>query len=111
MHDLGFQYFVCLSIGLKYSTKACCGHGGGDYNFDPKALCGNMLASACEDPQNYVSWDGIHFTEAANKIIAKAILNGSLSDPPFPFHKLCDLQPIDWPNMLIKVYVYLIYDN
>ncbi|XP_058745545.1 GDSL esterase/lipase At4g01130-like [Vicia villosa] len=83
------------SYGLKYSTKACCGHGGGDYNFDPKALCGNMLASACEDPQNYVSWDGIHFTEAANKIIAKAILNGSLSDPPFPLHKLCDLQPIN----------------
>lgn len=83
------------SYGLKHSTKACCGHGGGDYNFDPKALCGNMLASACEDPQNYVSWDGIHFTEAANKIIAKAILNGSLSDPPFLLHKLCDLQPID----------------
>ncbi|CAI8607629.1 unnamed protein product [Vicia faba] len=83
------------SYGLKYSTKACCGHGDGDYNFDPKALCGNMLASACEDPQNYVSWDGIHFTESANKIIAKAILNGSLSDPPFPLHKLCDLQPID----------------
>ncbi|WJX92570.1 hypothetical protein P8452_74194 [Trifolium repens] len=83
------------SYGLKYTTRACCGHGGGDYNFDPKALCGNMLASACEDPQNYVSWDGIHFTEAANKIVAKAILNGSLSDPPFPLHKLCDLQPID----------------
>ncbi|GAU29975.1 hypothetical protein TSUD_360900, partial [Trifolium subterraneum] len=83
------------SYGLKYSTRACCGHGGADYNFDPKALCGNMLASACEDPQNYVSWDGIHFTEAANKIVAKAILNGSLFDPPFFLHKLCDLQPID----------------
>ncbi|PNX82095.1 GDSL esterase/lipase [Trifolium pratense] len=87
---------ICiLGTGLKYTTRACCGHGGGDYNFDPKVLCGNMLASACEDPQNYVSWDGIHFTEAANKIVAKAILNGSLYDPPFLLHKLCDLQPID----------------
>jgi len=53
-----------------------------------------MLASACDEPQNYVSWDGIHFTEAANKIVAHAILNGSLFYPPFPLHKHCDLQPI-----------------
>ncbi|KAK7292760.1 hypothetical protein RJT34_15613 [Clitoria ternatea] len=79
--------------GLKYRTKACCGHGG-DYNFNPKILCGNMFATACDDPQNYVSWDGIHFTEAANKIVALAILNGSLFDPPFHLHQHCDLQPI-----------------
>jgi len=53
-----------------------------------------MLASACAEPREYVSWDGIHFTEAANKIVANAILNGSLFDPPFPLHELCDLQPI-----------------
>ncbi|XP_027336941.1 GDSL esterase/lipase At4g01130-like [Abrus precatorius] len=80
--------------GLKYGSRACCGHGGGDYNFDPKILCGNMVASACDDPENYVSWDGIHFTEAANKLVAMAIINGSLFDPPFPLHEHCDLQPI-----------------
>lgn len=58
-------------------------------------MCGNMAASACDDPQNYVSWDGIHFTEAANKIVTRAILNGSIFDPPFPLHKHCDLHPID----------------
>ncbi|KAL2336119.1 hypothetical protein Fmac_010565 [Flemingia macrophylla] len=80
--------------GLKDGTRACCGHGGGFYNFDPKVLCGNMIASVCDEPQNYVSWDGIHFTEAANKIVAHAILNGSLFYPPFPLHERCDLQPI-----------------
>ncbi|KAG4940194.1 hypothetical protein JHK87_044065 [Glycine soja] len=80
--------------GLKYNTRTCCGYGGGVYNFNPKILCGHMLASACDEPQNYVSWDGIHFTEAANKIVAHAILNGSLFYPPFPLHKHCDLQPI-----------------
>ncbi|TKY64022.1 GDSL esterase/lipase [Spatholobus suberectus] len=80
--------------GLKDGTRACCGHGGGDYNFDPKILCGNIIASACDEPQNYVGWDGIHFTEAANKIVALAILNGSPFDPPFPLHKHCELQPI-----------------
>ncbi|KAL0538159.1 hypothetical protein IC582_027161 [Cucumis melo] len=91
------------SYGLKYSTKACCGHGGGPYNFDPTIFCGNskkmnnkiLTATACSDPYNYVSWDGIHATEAANKLVTLAILNGSYSDPPFSFQNLCDLQPLD----------------
>ncbi|MQL75154.1 hypothetical protein Taro_007525 [Colocasia esculenta] len=88
--------------GFLYATRACCGHGGGPYNFDPRVFCGNskvvdganVTATACDDPQNYVSWDGIHATEAANKLVAWAILNGSYSEPRFPLSKFCDLQPI-----------------
>ncbi|GKU87996.1 hypothetical protein SLEP1_g2312 [Rubroshorea leprosula] len=90
------------SHGLKYGTRACCGYGGGAYNFDPKLYCGNtklidgknVTASACNDPNYYVSWDGIHTTEAANRLITQAILNGSYFDPPFPLHELCDLNPV-----------------
>ncbi|XP_057439614.1 GDSL esterase/lipase At4g01130-like [Lotus japonicus] len=90
------------SHGLQYGTKSCCGYGGGAYNFDKRVYCGNTIkingttisATACNDPYNYVSWDGIHATEAANKLTTLAILNGSYSDPPFPFHEHCDLQPI-----------------
>nr|CAD1822254.1 unnamed protein product [Ananas comosus var. bracteatus] len=89
--------------GLKYGTRACCGYGGGAHNFNPDVYCGkteviingHMVSStACEDPQSYVSWDGIHATEAANKLVTQAILNGSFSHPPFPLSKLCDLHPI-----------------
>ncbi|KAK6158828.1 hypothetical protein DH2020_006142 [Rehmannia glutinosa] len=90
------------SHGLKYGTKACCGYGGGAYNFNQQVFCGNtkwingqnLTATACNDPYNYVSWDGIHATEAANKIVANAILNGSYFDPPFSLHKFCDIQLI-----------------
>ncbi|XP_075643790.1 GDSL esterase/lipase At4g01130 [Castanea sativa] len=90
------------SYGLRYGTKACCGHGGGTYNFDPNLYCGNtkvingstVTATACSDPKNYVCWDGIHTTESANKIIAQATLNGSYFDPPFPLHQLCDIHSI-----------------
>ncbi|KAK4352918.1 hypothetical protein RND71_028436 [Anisodus tanguticus] len=90
------------SHGLKYGTRACCGHGGGSYNFNQQVFCGNtkeingqtLSATACEDPYNYVSWDGIHATEAANKQIAQAILSDSHFDPSFSLHKLCDIQPI-----------------
>ncbi|GAV72436.1 Lipase_GDSL domain-containing protein [Cephalotus follicularis] len=90
------------SHGLQYGTKACCGYGGGAYNFHPQVFCGNtkvingsrVTAEACGDPNNYVSWDGIHATEAANKLVTTAILNGSLFYPPFPLHQLCDLHSI-----------------
>ncbi|KVH89041.1 hypothetical protein Ccrd_008974 [Cynara cardunculus var. scolymus] len=79
------------SHGLKYGTLACCGNGGGPYNYNPKVFCGNnkvvngqnITASACGDPENYVSWDGVHTTEAANKIIVDAILGDGFTNPPF----------------------------
>ncbi|KAL5720870.1 hypothetical protein ACHQM5_013500 [Ranunculus cassubicifolius] len=88
--------------GLEYGPKACCGHGGGTYNFNPQVYCGNskvingstVTATACEDPYHYVSWDGIHTTEAANKLITEAILSGSYFDPPFALKDHCDIQPI-----------------
>ncbi|KAK9743119.1 hypothetical protein RND81_03G218800 [Saponaria officinalis] len=91
------------SYGLKYGTKACCGQGGDPYNFNPQLFCGNskvikgttLTATACADPGNYVSWDGIHATDAANKFMTLAILNETIFDPPFPLRRLCDLQPID----------------
>ncbi|XP_073271157.1 GDSL esterase/lipase At4g01130-like [Primulina huaijiensis] len=90
------------SHDMKYGTKACCGYGGGDYNFNQQVFSGNtkliegknITATACSDPYNYVSWDGMHATESANKIVASAILDGSHVDPPFSLHKLCYIQPI-----------------
>ncbi|KAF8723308.1 hypothetical protein HU200_021829 [Digitaria exilis] len=55
---------------------ACCGGGGGAYNFDDEAFCGAAGTAACGDPSEYVSWDGVHFTEAANRRIACAVLKG-----------------------------------
>uniref|UniRef100_A0A7N0UFU2 Uncharacterized protein n=1 Tax=Kalanchoe fedtschenkoi TaxID=63787 RepID=A0A7N0UFU2_KALFE len=86
--------------GLQYGPKACCGYGGGEYNYHPQVLCGNskvidgnnISATACEDPCNYVSWDGIHATEAANKLVTAAILNGSTFDPHFSLSKRCHLR-------------------
>ncbi|CAN6299537.1 unnamed protein product [Urochloa humidicola] len=55
----------------------CCGRGGGAYNFDMAASCGAVGTTACADPSEYVSWDGVHFTEAANRRIACDVLNGA----------------------------------
>ncbi|CAD6337614.1 unnamed protein product [Miscanthus lutarioriparius] len=78
-------------------TRACCGYGGGTYNFNQDVYCRNSkvvngktaTAGACGDPQNYVSWDGIHATQAANNKIAYAVISASYSYPPFDLSKLC----------------------
>lgn len=71
---------------------ACCGSGG-RYNVNASAMCGTETARACSDPSRYVSWDGIHFTEAAYRTIAAGLLNGSFTVPPV--NKICpNFEPI-----------------
>ncbi|KAG7632843.1 GDSL lipase/esterase [Arabidopsis suecica] len=50
-----------------------------------------LYSSSCENRQNFISWDGIHYTETANMLVANRILDGSISDPPLPTQKACKL--------------------
>lgn len=60
-------------------------------NYDGQVACGQTIvlngssitAKGCKDSTEYVNWDGIHYTEAANKYVASQILTGKYSDPPF----------------------------
>ncbi|XP_072966041.1 GDSL esterase/lipase At1g28570-like [Typha angustifolia] len=63
------------------ALRACCGEGG-PYNFNFSALCGVSNVTACNNPSTYVSWDGVHMTEAAYKYIAGGWLRGPYADPP-----------------------------
>nr|CAB3461036.1 unnamed protein product [Digitaria exilis] len=63
------------------ALKACCGTGGA-YNWDPNAFCGMPGVPACRNPGAYVSWDGVHYTEATNRYIAQGWLHGPYADPP-----------------------------
>ncbi|KAF8031056.1 hypothetical protein BT93_D0290 [Corymbia citriodora subsp. variegata] len=60
---------------------ACCG-GGGPYNFNTTAVCGQTGATPCKDPSAFVDWDGIHFTESAYHHIAKGLIFGGFTSPP-----------------------------
>lgn len=64
------------------ALKVCCG-GGGPYNYNETAMCGDAGVIACDDPSQYVSWDGYHFTEAAYKWVTRGLLDGSYSFPKF----------------------------
>ncbi|KAF9677866.1 hypothetical protein SADUNF_Sadunf08G0152300 [Salix dunnii] len=84
-------------FGFKQPFIACCGHGG-KYNFNSQRRCGAkiivngtevVIANSCKDPSLRIIWDGVHFTEAANKWIFEQIVNGSFSDPPVPLKMAC----------------------
>ncbi|XP_076903785.1 GDSL esterase/lipase At5g14450-like [Bidens hawaiensis] len=79
--------------GFNDGLKVCCGYHENDVHI----FCGQtgivngttVFGVACANPATYVSWDGVHMTEAANRWVAYHVLNGSLSDPPFPATHAC----------------------
>uniref|UniRef100_A0A9I9DP94 GDSL esterase/lipase n=1 Tax=Cucumis melo TaxID=3656 RepID=A0A9I9DP94_CUCME len=76
---------------VKNPVKFCCGSYYG-YHIDcgkREVVNGTVYGNPCEDPSRQISWDGIHYSEAANSWIANHILDGSFSDPPLPVDKAC----------------------
>ena len=74
---------------------ACCGYGG-KYNHG-NIMCGRrgivngteIFVGSCENPSTRISWDGIHYTDAANKVVFDQISSGAFSDPPIPLNEAC----------------------
>uniref|UniRef100_A0ACD5XVY9 Uncharacterized protein n=1 Tax=Avena sativa TaxID=4498 RepID=A0ACD5XVY9_AVESA len=63
------------------TLRACCG-GGGKYNWNTSAVCGMPGVTAYKDPSAFINWDGVHYTEATYRYIAKGWLYGPFADPP-----------------------------
>ncbi|KAF5175994.1 GDSL esterase/lipase [Thalictrum thalictroides] len=57
------------------TQKACCGSGG-DYNFSLQKMCGMPGVSACSNPDQHISWDGIHPTQATYQRMAEFLITG-----------------------------------
>eukprot|EP00253_Pinus_taeda_P010176 PITA_10176 len=100
-YDMVFDLMANPSTyGFKETIKVCCGVGG-NYNYDANILCGStgiingmtVEAKACADPASYIIWDGVHWTEHANRLLTQAILGGKYFQPAFSIANQCDLQP------------------
>ncbi|MCO5611875.1 hypothetical protein L7F22_066134 [Adiantum nelumboides] len=98
-YNLKYDLFVnAREHGFRSSVKACCGYGGGPYNFHPslgyrgsKPIKGHATYNLCQHPSAYINWDGIHYTEAANQEIARGLFSGNFTTPKFPIGHFCDL--------------------
>ncbi|XP_042516672.1 GDSL esterase/lipase At1g54790 [Macadamia integrifolia] len=77
--------------GFEQPIMACCGYGGPPLNYNSQISCGrtktlngtSVTAKGCDDSTEYINWDGIHYTEAANQYVSSQILTGKYSDPSF----------------------------
>ncbi|XP_048230173.1 GDSL esterase/lipase At3g27950 isoform X4 [Ricinus communis] len=79
------------SQGFLDPMKFCCGSYYG-YHIDcgKKAIVnGTIYGNPCKIPSKHISWDGIHYSQAANQWVADKILNGSHSYPSFSVEEAC----------------------
>ncbi|KAL5071092.1 hypothetical protein RYX36_021979 [Vicia faba] len=80
--------------GFEFPLMACCGNGG-KYNYNSRGNCGQVtsgtqkVVGSCLSPNTRIVWDGIHYTEAANKIVFDQISTGAFTDPPIPLNMTC----------------------
>ncbi|GLJ30059.1 hypothetical protein SUGI_0594410 [Cryptomeria japonica] len=100
--DIIYDFIVNSSkYGFKQTVRACCGIGG-KYNYIYSIQCGvsgklngqTVKAESCANPATYINWDGVHWTDEANKILTRQILGGKYFEPPFSFASQCNLRPI-----------------
>ncbi|KAL2611994.1 hypothetical protein R1flu_023686 [Riccia fluitans] len=88
-------------FGFKVMNKACCGVPN-EYHFDLRVACGmsqvinneTVASTTCEEPSEYIIWDGVHTTEAANKYIAKQFFSGKYFYPRFDKLMSCNIAPV-----------------
>ncbi|RWW17658.1 hypothetical protein GW17_00018404 [Ensete ventricosum] len=77
------------SLGFETALMACCGYGGPPYNFNQSIECGAFGSRVCPLGSKHISWDGVHYTEAANAIVASKILTTKYSKPNLAFDYSC----------------------
>ncbi|KAL0393411.1 UNVERIFIED_CONTAM: GDSL esterase/lipase LIP-4 [Sesamum latifolium] len=76
--------------GFKNPLMACCGYGGAPYNYKDGRTCLDSEHTVCEEGIQHLSWDGVHYSEAANAILASKILSTHYSSPPLQFDFFCN---------------------
>ncbi|KAL1802034.1 hypothetical protein ACET3Z_030681 [Daucus carota] len=78
-----------LGFDATSALEGCCGSGGPSSDDSLIDGCGSSNVPVCSNPCQYISWDGVHFTQQAHKVLARVVAD--------LIQKLnCDLQVKDY---------------
>uniref|UniRef100_A0A2N9H015 SGNH hydrolase-type esterase domain-containing protein n=1 Tax=Fagus sylvatica TaxID=28930 RepID=A0A2N9H015_FAGSY len=62
-----------LGFDAASTQKSCCGNGG-DYEFSLEKMCGAPGVPVCPNPDERISWDGVHLTQKAYRYMANWLI-------------------------------------
>ena len=68
---------------FKEPFKACCGSGGGPFNYLPNLLCGAFGTSTYRDSSTHINFDGIHLIENMHLHLFDLFFNQGFCTPSF----------------------------
>ncbi|KAG7968467.1 hypothetical protein I3843_08G156700 [Carya illinoinensis] len=72
-----YQHAPLLGFDVVSIQKSCCGVGG-DYDFSISRMCGAPGVPVCLNPNERISWDGVHMTQRAYQFMAYWLINDIL---------------------------------
>ncbi|XP_017224811.2 acetylajmalan esterase-like [Daucus carota subsp. sativus] len=67
-HQLGFDATSAL--------EGCCGNDGPSRIDSSTDGCGGSNVPVCSNPDQYINWDGVHFTQKAHSVLASWVVAG-----------------------------------
>lgn len=81
--------------GFTSPLAQCCGsYGDSVVHCGIKTIVnGTEVEALCSNPSKYISWDGVHYSDAANQWLADRIMDGAFSDPPVSITEACHKPP------------------
>ncbi|KAF8730708.1 hypothetical protein HU200_016568 [Digitaria exilis] len=112
-HHIAYVKFFVLHAGKDHTIYICIKQLAG-FRKDVvlTACCGDCASHKpgnatsihlCPDPSKHISWDGLHFTEAAYKFVARGILDGPYARVVHPIQ----MQTLTKPLALLHYKAYM----
>ena len=68
--------FFFTGFDATSALEGCCGNDGPSHIDSSTDGCGGSNVPVCSNPDQYINWDGVHFTQKAHSVLASWVVAG-----------------------------------